>query len=279
MHIPFWLDFLKQSKPNMDKTLAEIFRLAQKEIWVFGGAGYLGQPTVSLLSSLGANVLCVDLENRAQDFVRSAGFGQNVTPKTLDVRDGEAIKRFVAEHIESNCVPHGVVNLTFASTSKRMEELTEKEFDDVNHGGLTSTFLLAREAGAEMAKVGRGSLVLFSSMYGSVSPDPRVYEAPMNKNPIEYGVTKAGIVQMARYLAVHWGRDNVRCNCISPGPFPNPSVQSDNPQFVERLAQKSPMGRIGRPEEIAGAVAFLLSDASTYITGQNLFVDGGWNAW
>jgi NAD(P)-dependent dehydrogenase (short-subunit alcohol dehydrogenase family) len=264
---------------NMPTLFPEIFSLRDKEIWVFGGAGYLGQATVLALHSLGAKILCVDLDNRAQTFADTSSLAQSVAASSLDVRDGGGIQKFVAEHIKSRGVPHGLVNLTFASTAKKLEELTEKEFDDVNHGGLTSTFLLAREAGMAMAKANRGSIVLFSSMYGSVSPDPKVYEAPMNKNPIDYGVGKAGIVQMTRYLAVHWGRENVRCNCISPGPFPNPNIQRDNPKFVERLAQKSPMGRVGQASEIAGAVAFLLSDASSYVTGQNLSVDGGWTTW
>lgn len=266
-------------KQFMEKSLANIFSLDGKEVWVLGGAGYLGQPTVSVLATLGARVLCVDLENRAQTFVQNAGLGNRVAAASLDVRDGVAVKAFVDEQIKARGVPHGLVNLTFASTGRKLEELTEKEFDVVNHGGLTSAFLVAREVGMEMAKLRRGSIVLFSSMYGSVSPDPKAYEAPMNKNPIEYGVTKAGIIQMTRYLAVHWGKENVRCNCISPGPFPNPNVQRDHPQFVERLAQKSPMGRIGKSPEIAGTVAYLLSDAASYVTGQNLFVDGGWTAW
>jgi NAD(P)-dependent dehydrogenase (short-subunit alcohol dehydrogenase family) len=157
--------------------------------------------------------------------------------------------------------------------------LTADEFNEANHSNLTATFLLAREVGQWMAAAGRGSMVLFSSMYGSVSPDPRIYQSPMNSNPLEYGVGKAGIQQMARYLAVHWGRSGVRVNCISPGPFPNPTVQEKNPHFMERLAAKSPMGRIGQSHEIAGSVAFLLSDAASYITGQNLAVDGGWTAW
>lgn len=176
-------------------------------------------------------------------------------------------------------MPAGLVNLTFASTAKVLDELTQKDFDEVNHGALTASFLLSREVGNLMAERGKGSVVLFSSMYGTLSPNPDLYEAPMVKNPIEYGVTKAGIIQMVRYLAVHYGKHGVRFNSISPGPFPNPAVQKSHPEFMERLSKKTPLGRIGQSSEIAGPVAFLLSDAASYITGQNLHVDGGWNCW
>ena len=257
----------------------QIFRFKEKDVWVFGGAGYLGQSAVKLLHSLGAKILCVDLEKKAEAFVQSSQLVDKVTPATLDVRDSAAVKQFVSEQIQKRGVPDGLVILTFASTPKKLEDLTEQDFDDINHGGLTATFLLAREVGSEMAIAGRGSIVLFSSMYGTVSPNPENYKEPMNKNPIEYGVGKAGIQQMARYLAVHWGRSNIRCNSISPGPFPNPRIQNEMPDFIQRLSQKSPMGRIGQSREIAGAVAFLLSDAASYITGQNLAVDGGWTIW
>ena len=264
----------------MSKSNSKILSLENKDIWVIGGAGYLGQATVILLQGAGAKVLCGDLENRAQTFVEASGLAGDVTAATIDIRNEEAIKQFVSEQIKARGVPHGLVNLTFASTAKKMEELSAEEFDAVNHGGLTSTFLLSREVGSQMAREMRGSVVLFSSMYGMVSPDPQMYEGTlMNKNPIEYGVGKAGVIQMTRYMAVHWGKQNVRCNCISPGPFPNPTVQKNNPEFVQRLAQKSPMGRFGKSEEIGGAVAFLLSDAASYITGQNIAVDGGWTSW
>ncbi|MBC7759588.1 MAG: SDR family oxidoreductase [Phormidesmis sp. FL-bin-119] len=256
----------------------EILTLRGKDIWVIGGAGYLGQATVKLLLNAGAKVLCIDLEDRADKFSESIS-DPNLTPAALDIRHSDQIKQFVSEQISNRGIPQGLVILTYGSTSKNFEDLTEKDFDEVNHIGLTSTFLLAREVGIQMEKNKAGSIVLFSSMYGSVSPDPRVYELPMNINPIEYGVGKAGIVQMSRYLAVHWAPYNIRCNCISPGPFPSPEQQAKNPEFTGRLAYKVPMGRVGSQHEVAGAVAFFLSDASSYTTGQNLFIDGGWTSW
>lgn len=258
---------------------SHILSLTGKHIWVFGGAGYLGQATIKLLVDAGAEVLCIDLEDRAQQFIDIQQLTGKVSALNFNVHHCHLIKEFVGTTINQYNVPHGLVNLTYASTAKSLEDLTAQDFDDVCHGSLTASFLLAREVGTVMADLGRGSIVLFSSMYGSLSPDPQLYELPMNKNPIEYGVTKAGLIQMVRYLAVHWGKNNVRCNSISPGPFPNPALLQSNPEFINRLTKKCPMGRVGKSSEIAGSVAFLLSDAASYITGQNLHVDGGWNCW
>lgn len=255
------------------------FDLHQHDIWVFGGAGYLGQSVVAQLVAMQARVLCVDLADKAAGVVAAQGWQMQVTAATLDAADIPAVEQFVTEQTATRGVPHGLVVMTYASTAKPFDDLAAAEFDAANHGNLTATFALARAVGQRMAARGSGSIVLFSSMYGSVSPDPGVYAAPMNPNPVEYGVGKAGIQQLARYLAVHWGPQGVRCNSVSPGPFPNPTLQREKPEFIERLAQKVPLRRVGQASEIAGAVTFLLSDEASFITGQNLAVDGGWTSW
>jgi NAD(P)-dependent dehydrogenase (short-subunit alcohol dehydrogenase family) len=116
-------------------------------------------------------------------------------------------------------------------------------------------------------------------MYGVVAPDPRIYRAPMKPNPVDYGVTKAGMLQLARYCAVHYGPHGIRFNCITPGPFPNPKVQAEHPAFIADLDRKTALHRVGRNDEIVGPTLFLLSDAASYVTGHSLVVDGGWTAW
>ena len=120
------------------------------------------------------------------------------------------------------------------------------------------------------------SIILLASMYGLVGSYPDVYEGVSAASPVAYQTLKGGIIQMARHLAVYWAKDRVRVNCLSPGPFP---PQVGPAELVERSATKSPLGRMGTPAELKGAIVFLASDASSYMTGQNLVVDGGWTAW
>jgi NAD(P)-dependent dehydrogenase (short-subunit alcohol dehydrogenase family) len=113
-------------------------------------------------------------------------------------------------------------------------------------------------------------------MYGQVASYPEVYEGLCPASPAAYHALKGGLIHLTRHLAVYWAKDNVRVNCLSPGPFPSPAVA---PELAERIRQRSPMARLGRPHELKGALVFLASDASSYVTGHNLNVDGGWTAW
>jgi gluconate 5-dehydrogenase len=113
-------------------------------------------------------------------------------------------------------------------------------------------------------------------MYGLVGSYPDAYAGGGPASPVAYHALKGGVIQMTRHLAVYWARDGVRVNCLSPGPFPSSAAPAE---LVSRLKEKSPMARMGRPEELKGAVLFLASDASSYMTGQNLVIDGGWTAW
>ncbi len=253
------------------------FNFSGSSVWIIGGAGYLGQACTDLFEKNHARVLCADLPGKAAAWIAQSG--SKAIPLDLDASAVAALPRWVEDQVQVHGVPKGLVVMTYASTAKRFDDLTATDFDHANHGNLTATFVLAREVANRMAATGGGSIVLFSSMYGSVSPDPGIYLDPMTPNPIEYGVGKAGIQQMARYFAVHFGKAGVRCNAISPGPFPNPTIQAEKPEFVDRLSAKVPLGRVGQASEIAGAVEFLISDRSSFITGINLPVDGGWTAW
>jgi NAD(P)-dependent dehydrogenase (short-subunit alcohol dehydrogenase family) len=258
---------------------SQLFGLQGKVFWVLGGAGYLGSAVVKVLADAGARVICADLGEKSKVFVQENGISPQVIPVSLDLTKEDQVEDFVSVLTNTLGIPTGVVNLAFASTAKKFEDLTGADFDQVNQGGITSGFLFSRKVCDLMATHGEGSMVMFSSMYGMIAPDPNIYEAPMNPNPIEYGVGKAGIIQMTKYFAMHYGPKGVRCNCISPGPFPNTSVKESEPEFVQRLAKKTMLGRVGEANEVAGAVCFLLSPAASYITGHNLVVDGGWTSW
>lgn len=124
-----------------------------------------------------------------------------------------------------------------------------------------------------------GSIINIASMYGVVASYPDAYdELPVNSPP-DYHALKGSLVHLTRHLAVYWAKYNIRVNAISPGPFPKPQVRQNIAGFIPRLEEKVPLGRMGNPEELKGAVILLASDAGSYITGQNLLIDGGWTAW
>lgn len=257
-----------------------MFDLTGKVTLMAGGAGYLCMPACKALLERGAKILVADRDEQALSAAKQAlvqqGFEDRVDYVRCDIGEEASVRDAVERALSRFGRLDGLVVATFCSIGGGVESLEAAAFDRANHINLTGAFVLARAAAERMTE--GGSIVLFSSMYGIVSPDPRMYPPPMHPNPIEYGVAKAGIIQMARYLAAQYGPRNIRVNAIAPGPFPN-LPQQENHAFMERLAERTMLGRIGRQEEVAGSVVYLLADASSYVTGQVLRVDGGWTAW
>jgi NAD(P)-dependent dehydrogenase (short-subunit alcohol dehydrogenase family) len=254
--------------------------LAGKTIWVTGGAGYLGSPITEALDADAAKVVCIDLPGKAEALVREKNLKRTI-PLALDLTDAAGLAPFIERTMAEHGVPDGMVHLVFASSSgKKLEELARDDFQSTLDRALPPTFALCRGVAEKMkARGGPGSVVLFSSMYGVVAPDPRIYRAPMAPNPIDYGASKAAVIAMARYMAVHYGPAGIRFNCVTPGPFPNPKIQAQLPEFIQDLNNKTALRRIGRNHEIVGPTLFLLTDAASYVTGHSLMVDGGWTAW
>lgn len=256
-----------------------MFDLTGKVILVAGGAGYLGTAVCEALARQGGAVVIADQHADRADQVAEAiraGGGRSLG-LSIELGDEGSIREAVAAAATWLGRLDILVNMTYGASGKGLEDLTAEDFDRANRINLTGGFLLAREAARAMTA--GGSIILFASMYAQVSPDPRVYEEPMHPNPLEYGVGKAGVIQMARYLAVAWAPRGIRVNAIAPGPFPNPDVRRQATSFVERLAGRVPMGRVGINHEIAGPVVMLASDEAAYITGETIGVNGGWTAW
>lgn len=257
------------------------FDLSGKTAWVPGGAGLLGKAVCRALTEHGAHVVIGDIREEAavaaaealvQDGFRAEG-------RALDIGDEQAVVDEVNHIVRAHGRLDTLVNMTYFYTKAQMETMTAAQWEAGMRVSLTGAFVATREAGRVMKAAGGGSIVHFSSMYGMVSPDPRMYPPSQTPNPIDYGVAKAGILQLVKYQGVFLAAHGVRVNAIVPGPFPNPHAQGGDPDFMNLLLAKCPTGRVGRPEEIAGAVVFLCSDAASYVTGTKIVVDGGWTAW
>jgi NAD(P)-dependent dehydrogenase (short-subunit alcohol dehydrogenase family) len=255
------------------------YSLEGKTIWVTGGAGHLGSAITAALDAQAAKVICFDLPGRAAALVRDQQLRRTI-PLSVDFTDAKGLPGALAPVLETHGVPDGVVHLVTATSSGyRLETLPPEVFQQTFDLSLTPTFVLCRLLAERMKSRGSGNIVLFSSMYGVVSPDPGMYRGGHIPNPIDYGAAKAAILQLTRYLAVYYGPAGIRFNCVTPGPFPNPAIQAAHPELIQEIDRKTPLNRVGQNHEIVGPTLFLLTDSASFVTGHSLAVDGGWTSW
>ena len=233
------------------------------------------------MAQYGADVIIASRNFRKCDDLASElnkKYGRNCCGVQCDITKSSDIRDMLS-FVENNYERiDGLVNNANGSTPGYIEDFTDETWEKGINESVNSVFRVTKATLPYLEKNG-GSIVNVSSMYGVVAPDPKVYGGDVRlNNPANYGVGKAGIIQFTRYIAAYYGQKGIRCNAITPGPFPHPHVQ-ENREFTSRLAEKTMLGRIGMPEELKGLVVLLLSDASSYMTGQNICIDGGWTAW
>lgn len=273
---------MRYSDPLHAPSLADLFSLDGKTALVVGGAGLLGSEIGFALAELGADLVLASREAgrcRARAAEVAARFPQSsARGLPLDIADRASIGACASALEKDPGHLDILVNCGWSGRKNSFDSITDGDWDHDIEVCLNGVFRTIK-AVVPLLRRRRGVILNVASMYGHVAPDHRLYDGAEYANPPSYGAAKAGIIQLTRYLASFLSPDGIRVNCISPGPFPFETTQREAPAFVARLAEKSPLGRIGTPHELKGAAALLCSDASSYITGQNLCVDGGWSVW
>ena len=265
----------KDSGPVIQK----LFDLSGRVALVTGASGHLGWALACGLAEAGCRVIA---SSRSLEKARSTAAKLGGAQKrrhlsiVIDHMDKASIQSGFTEAVKQAGRIDILVNNGHELLGADWRTVTAEQFTR-QLANATGYFLLARRLRNHAVESGRAaSIILLGSMYGQVASYPELYKEAAAASPAAYQALKGGIIHLTRHLAVYWAKDRVRVNCLSPGPFPHASAPA---KLVRQLEKKSPMHRMGEPYELKGAVVFLASDASSYVTGQNLAVDGGWTAW
>ena len=251
-----------------------LFSCKDKIALVTGGLGLIGKGIVRGLSDFGASVCIADINERQIEGLENLAA---VNFQQLDITSEDSIRQTLEAVISQFKKIDILVNCAYPRTGDwgaRCEDVTFDSWKMNVNSHLGGYFLCCQKVAEQMKLQGGGSIINFASIYGVVAPDFSIYEGSTMTMPVAYSAIKGGIIALSKYLASYYAKDNVRVNCISPG-----GVFDKQPaSFVEKYIAKTPLGRMGTPEDIVGAVLYLASDASSYVTGHNLIVDGGWTA-
>ncbi|MFT6909768.1 MAG: NAD(P)-dependent dehydrogenase (short-subunit alcohol dehydrogenase family) [Oleiphilaceae bacterium] len=261
----------------------EIFSLKGRNAFVTGATGYLGEQICFGLANAGAHVI---VQGRNEVAVHALvqtiqGLGGTAEAAIFDLLNEKSTNSYFknASFKKLNVL----VNNAYSGVGGTIACSKDQNYRDSFEVGLVVVQRLFKLCTPLLLEANRldklASCINIASMYGHVAPDLGVYDTLQGSNPPFYGAVKAALIQWTKYAACEYGALGIRTNCISPGPFPSELVQADNPKFIEKLANKVPLGRIGIADEIKGPTLFLASPASSYVNGSNIVVDGGWTCW
>ena len=234
-------------------------------------------------SEAGANIVLADIDYSKCKIIQSKlekKFKRKFTSLELDLRDKKSIvknvkllqKKFgTIDVLINNAAIQGNHKLRTA----KFEDFPLSYWNDAISVNLTGVFLMCQEVGKVMVKQKKGNIINISSTYGIIAPDQRIYGTSGQNSSAFYASTKSALINLTRYLASYWNRKGIRVNTLSPGGVEN----NQDPKFIKKYSEKTMIGRMAQKDEYVGALIFLCSDASSYMTGSNLIIDGGWTAW
>ena len=259
-----------------EKIFPEKFSLKNKIAVVTGGTGLIGKPVSIGLAQAGAKVYVADIDGKNGSKLEKQN--KNLKWIKIDITDAKSINSCINKILKKEKKIDIWVNCAYPRTSDWSDKFEDVKYESWKKNvdmHLNGYFLCCQKIAKQMKKQKKGVIINFGSIYGVVGPDFSIYEKTNLTMPAAYSAIKGGIITFTKYLATYLAKYNIRVNAICPGGIYN--KQPD--KFVKKYGEKTPMKRMGKPEEIAGPVIFLVSDAASYITGHILMVDGGWTAW
>ncbi|MBU0532278.1 SDR family oxidoreductase [Candidatus Micrarchaeota archaeon] len=264
----------------MDEV-TKLFNMEGKTIFITGGAGILGPMHAEILADAGANIVLVDVSDNLEKEVERIRKEKHC--EIIGIKADISNENDVDNAVKTSIDKFGGIDVLINNAATKSEHFFEvfenfplKDWNKVLDVNLTGMFICAKKIGSYMAEKGGGVIINVSSIYGMVSPNQNIYPQDSGINtPAIYSASKGAVFNFTRYLATYWAKKNIRVNTITFGGV----YWNQNKEFVSNYSQKTPLGRMARREDYKGAILFLASDASSYMTGANLVVDGGWTCW
>ena len=265
----------------------KLFDIKEKTIVLTGSGGFLGSQYANFLSSEGANVVLIDVDKEKNEKLKKIiikKYHTNPMAIQCDITNEISVKKMKQQILKKyNKIDALVNNAVFHPKTKNKNNETKfgsfplELWNNSISVDLNGAFLCCRELGNVMKKQKKGTIVNISSIYGLVGADQRIYGKSKLNSPVSYAVTKGAIISLTKYLAAYWNNMNVRVNTLSLGGVEDNSYM--NSEFIKNYSKKTMLGRMAKKSEYNGGLLFLISDASSYMTGSNLIIDGGWTAW